>query len=69
MMLLNVLLIEYEAYKSSSTKSFFSNPSNGSGYIFICCLNGFLDGISVDLVQRFEQELFSFLKGTYSTLL
>jgi len=27
-------------------------------------LNGFLDGISVDLVQRFEQELFSFLKGT-----
>jgi F-type H+-transporting ATPase subunit alpha len=27
-------------------------------------LNGFLDGISVDSVQRFEQELFSFLKGT-----
>lgn len=28
-------------------------------------LNGFLDGISADLVQRFEQELFIFLKGTF----
>lgn len=27
-------------------------------------LNGFLDGISADLVQRFEQELFTFLPKT-----